>query len=284
MQQTTLATNHRLPVSEMAENLIGSEIIKLAGEVNERIKKGEKIYNLTIGDFNPNIFPIPKSLEDEIVKAYHQKETNYPAASGIQRLRNSVSKYILKYQQLNYSADEILISCGARPLIYAIYTTLLDNNDKVIYPVPSWNNNHYTHLSRCRDVYIETKPENNFMPIAAELKPYIKDATLLSLCSPLNPTGTTFSKEALKEICELVMEENNRRSPHEKPLYVLYDQIYSMLTFGSTRHYDPVNIMPQLKNYVIYVDGISKAFAATGVRVGWAFGAKQIIDKMKSIL
>ncbi|MFN3939682.1 MAG: aminotransferase class I/II-fold pyridoxal phosphate-dependent enzyme, partial [Chitinophagales bacterium] len=88
----------------------------------------------------------------------------------------------------------------------------------------------------------------------------------------------------LSEICDLVIEENNRRGADEKPLYIMYDQIYWMLTSGDTHHYDPVSLRPELRNYVIYVDGISKAFAATGVRVGWSFGPKHIIDKMKSII
>ena len=79
--------NRKLKVSAMAENLIGSEIIKLAGEVNERMKRGEKIYNLTIGDFDPKIFPIPQELEQEIINAYKNNETNYPAANGIESLR-----------------------------------------------------------------------------------------------------------------------------------------------------------------------------------------------------
>jgi aspartate aminotransferase len=80
-----------LPVSQMAENLIGSEIIKLAGEVNAKIKNGEKIYNFTIGDFNPKIFPIPAELKQEIVKAYELDETNYPAGDGMLELREAVS-------------------------------------------------------------------------------------------------------------------------------------------------------------------------------------------------
>jgi aspartate aminotransferase len=82
----------------------------------------------------------------------------------------------------------------------------------------------------------------------------------------------------------MVIAENKRRSPEQKPLYIMYDQIYWTLTYGDTVHYDPVSLRPELRNYTIFVDGISKSMAATGVRVGWAFGPKKIIDKMKSIL
>ena len=271
-------------VSEMAENLIGSEIIKLAGEVKAKMDKGEKIHNLTIGDFNPKIFPIPTELKNEIIKAYQNEETNYPPANGIQELRDSVSRFLHTREGLEYNANQILISGGARPLIYAVYQTLLDPQDKVLFPVPSWNNNHYTHLSRGQQIFVETTPENKFMPTAAELKPFISEASLLAVCSPLNPTGTTFTEQGLKEICEMVLEENRKRGATRKPLYLLYDQIYWTLTFGDTQHVDPVTLCPDMKNYTIYIDGISKSFAATGVRVGWAFGPQKIIDKMKSIL
>ncbi len=271
-------------VSLMAENLIGSEIIKLAGEVRTLMAQGQHIFNFTIGDFDPNIFSIPKELKEEIIKAYNENETNYPAADGILELRKSVSALILKWQGLHYAENEILIAGGARPIIYAIFQAVVDPDDTVVFPVPSWNNNHYSHLTRAKSVFVETLPENNFMPTADELRGTLKGASLLALCSPLNPTGTVFSKEQLLGICDLVMEENATRSADEKPLYVMYDQIYSALTYGQTKHYDPISLRPELKPYTIFVDGISKSFAATGVRVGWAFGPKKVIDKMKSIL
>lgn len=271
-------------VSGMAESLIGSEIIKIAAEVNEKIKKGDKIHNLTIGDFNPNYFPIPELMRDEIIEAYNEGHTNYPPANGVSELRQSVSDFIKEFEGLSYTSDEILIAGGARPLIYTLFETLLNEGEKVIVPVPSWNNNHYCHLSGAEAVFIETKVENKFMPTAEEIKPFIKDASLLVLCSPLNPTGTTFTSEGLEEICEMVLNENLRRGKGQKPLYILYDQIYWVLTFGNTKHYNPVSLVPALRNYTIFIDGASKAFAATGIRVGWSFGPKEIIEKMKTIL
>src|SRR4030095_14232402 len=177
-------------VSEMAETLIGSEIIKQANDVNEKIKKGEKIYNLTIGDFDPSVFPIPTALLDEIISAYRHGHTNYPMANGMPDLRKAVSRFIKVKQRLDYSADEILISGGSRPLIYAVYKTILDPGDKVVFPVPSWNNNHYCHLSQTKAIMVETTPDTNFMPVADQLRPFIREARMLALCSPLNPTRT----------------------------------------------------------------------------------------------
>lgn len=274
-----------MKVSALAKTLIGSEIIKIAGEVNEMKARGVKIANLTIGDFDPALFPIPAELQENIVNAYADHQTNYPPADGVLTLRESVSTFLKVRMGLNYAAkNEILISGGSRPLIYATYLALIDAGDTVVFPAPSWNNNHYVHLLGAKGIAVPTTPENNFMPTAAEIKPYLKGATLLALCSPLNPAGTMFSEEVLLEISQLVLEENKSRSSEEKPLYILYDQIYSQLTFGEHKHVDPVTLVPALRDYTVFIDGSSKCFAATGVRVGWGFGPAEIIDKMKAIV
>ena len=276
--------NNELIVSEMAEGLVGSEIIKLANEINEKIRAGAHIFNLTIGDFNPAIFPIPAVFEEEIKKAYKDRKTNYPAANGIAELRKAVSNLLLRDGGIEYSPEEILIAGGGRPLIYAIYQVVLDPGDTVLYPVPSWNNNHYSHLTRVKKIQIETKYEDNFMPTADQIKPHIQHVNMLALCSPLNPTGTAFSKEGLTAICDVILEENKRRGPNEKPVYLLFDQIYWQLTFGETKHHNPVVLKPEMRDYTLFIDGMSKAYAATGVRIGWGFGPKKVIHKMKAIL
>ncbi len=272
-----------MKVSHLATTLIGSEIIKIGNEVNDMKRKGAQIANLTIGDFDPSIFPIPKELEQAIIKAYQEGHTNYPPAEGILALRETIVAVLKDRYHLDYTTKDILVSGGSRPLIYATYLALIDPGDKVIYPAPSWNNNHYCHLSSANGIAVETTVENNFMPTAAQLKPHLKGATLLALCSPLNPTGTMFTAEQLAEICDIVLEENKSRGLDEKPLYIMYDQIYSLLTFGKA-HVNPVSLRPEMKDYTIYIDGISKCLASTGVRVGWAFGPENIIGKMKSLL
>lgn len=273
-----------MSVSRLAQHLKGSEIIKIAGEINELKKQGQNIVNLTIGDFDPTIYSIPEELQQGIVSAYAAHQTNYPPADGILNLRESVSGFLKDELGLTYNNNEILISSGSRPIIYATYLALIDPGDKVLFPAPSWNNNHYCDLTSANGVAISSSAENNFMPTANDLRPHISGATLLALCSPLNPTGTMFSKKDLEDICDLVLEENAKRKEGEKPLYILYDQIYCMLTFGDHQHYDPVTLRPEIRDYVIYVDGASKCFAATGVRVGWGFGPSNVIDKMRAIV
>lgn len=273
-----------MKLSQLSQTLIGSEIVKLGGEIRERIRQGERIYNFTVGDFDPAIFPIPKLLEDGIIEAYRQHFTNYPLAEGNLDLREAVSAYTKNSQGLSYGLDEILVASGGRPLIYAVYRAVCDRGDKVIYAVPSWNNNHYTHFVEGEHVVIEATAATNFMPTAADIAVHIQDAALISLCSPQNPTGTTFSREGLQEICNLIVAENKRRGVGGKALYLLYDQMYWQLTYGSIEHYDPVTLNLEMRPYTIYIDAVSKVFAATGVRVGWSMGPAHVLAKMKAIL
>lgn len=271
-------------LSHLAGTLIGSEIVKLGNAISERIRNGEKIDNLTIGDFDPSVFPIPAELEKRIIESYQQHHTNYPAAEGVLDLRKSVSQFIKEWEGLDYAPSEIQIASGGRPLIYTIFKTIVDKGDKVIYGVPSWNNNHYVHMNEGEHCVIECTVENDFMPTAADIRKNSKGATLICLCTPQNPTGTTLSKSTLTEICDLILEENKQRGEDEKKLYLMFDQMYWTLTYGETRHENPVSLRPGMKDYTIFVDGISKSFAATGVRVGWAMGPEFVIRKMKAIL
>ena len=271
-------------VSKLAQNLIGSEIIKIGNQVNELKAQGAEIANLTIGDLDSNIYPIPAGLKQNIQKAYADNLTNYPPANGLLSLRKAVAKDIKSRWNLDYSPEDILVSGGSRPLIYATFKTIVDEGDKVVYAVPSWNNNHYAYLTSANAVELEVSPEDNFLPTADVITPHLEGAVLLALCSPLNPTGTMFTKEQLSEICEAVIAENKKRGEGEKPLYLMYDQIYAMLTFGDSEHFNPVSLYPELRDYTIYIDGTSKCFAATGVRVGWSFGPTKVIDRMKALL
>ncbi|KAF0236402.1 MAG: aspartate [Chitinophagaceae bacterium] len=271
-------------LSHLAETLIGSEIVKLGNAINERIRNGEKIYNFTIGDFNPNIFPIPQELEACIIEAYKKHYTNYPAAEGILELRQAISTFIQEWEGLHFTPAEIQVGSGGRPLIYSLFKVIVDKGDKVIYGVPSWNNNHYVHLTDGEHCLVDCTPENNFMPTVADIKANIKGATLICLCTPQNPTGTTLSEDSLKQICDLIIQENNSRGENEKKLYLMFDQMYWTLTYGDTQHYNPIALNPAMKPYTIYIDGISKVFSATGVRVGWALGPENVIEAILSHL
>ena len=268
----------------MAGGLVGSEILKIAGEIRQLREEGEEVCNLTVGDFHPAQFRIPALLAAGIEEALRRGETNYPPSDGLMSLREAVSGFYERWLGLEISPRSIVIASGSRPGLYATYRTLVDPGDRVVYPVPSWNNDHYCHLVGAVPVPVASGPEHAFLPTASMLERPLRGARLLALNSPSNPAGTAFDATTLGDICDLVLEENARRPTGERPLFVLYDQVYWMLTFGETEHVDPVRLRPAMADYTIYVDGISKAFAATGVRVGWVAGPPDVIQPMANML
>nr|WP_219907946.1 aminotransferase class I/II-fold pyridoxal phosphate-dependent enzyme [Enhygromyxa salina] len=272
-------------VSTMATGLVGSEILKIAADIRELVRGGVEVCNLTVGDFDPAQFPIPKLLEQSIIDALATGHTNYPPSNGLPELRESVARFYARELGLGYAAESVLIAGGGRPCIYAAYRALVDAGDVVAYPVPSWNNNHYCHMLDATSLQLVCGVESSFLPTREAVLEALPKARMLCLNSPLNPTGTAFDKDALKGICEAIVEENHRRERDgERPLYLLFDHIYWMLTFDGVKHYTPPGLVPEMARWTVFVDGISKAFAATGVRVGWAVGPVDVITRMSSVL
>ncbi len=269
----------------MAAGLTGSEILKIAAEIRTMVRDGATICNLTVGDFDPAQFPIPARLRDEVTQALARGETNYPPADGVLELRQAVQAYYKRELGLSYPLESILIAGGARPIIYGIYRSLVDVGDRVVYPLPSWNNNHYVHLVGATGVPIPCTSAAQFLPTAADLTPALAGARLVCLNSPLNPSGTAIDAKVLAEICAAIVAENARREgTGERPLFLMYDHIYWPLCVGDTRHVTPPEVLPEMARYTVFVDGISKAFAATGLRVGWAVGPADIIGRMGAII
>jgi aspartate aminotransferase len=282
-RERPVAVGRNRESSLLSEGLIGSPILKIAAEVREMIARGEQVCNLTVGDFAPSEFRIPEMLSRELAAAVAKGETNYPASPGQPALRKAVAEFCERRLGFKPEPDGVLISAGSRPVIYGAYRVLVDPGEKVVYPVPSWNNVHYCQLSGGVGVTIPCKAKTGFLPTAAMLKSKVRDARLLVLNSPVNPTGATFTKEQLEDICDLVLEENERRAGRDRPLYLMYDQVYWMLTFG-VKHVHPIALRPGMAKYTIYVDGISKSFAATGLRVGWGVGPAAIMRSMSDLL
>lgn len=272
-------------VSSMAGGLVGSEILRIAAEIRERIRAGEQVCNLTVGDFASKQFPIPAQLAAAIGRALDRGETNYPPSDGVLELRQAVSRFYARDLGLRYGTESILIAGGARPVIYAIYRAVVDPDDVVLYPVPSWNNNHYCHMVGARGIAVATGVETAFMPTRSAFEPHLRKARLVCLNTPLNPAGTAIDADALREICDSIVEENARREREgERPLYLMYDHVYWMLRVAGVEHFTPPALVPAMAAYTIFVDGISKAFASTGLRVGWAVGPADVVTRMSAIL
>jgi aspartate aminotransferase len=272
-------------LSALARGVVGSEILRIAGEIRAVQATGVPVCDLTIGDFDPKYFPIPKELLEATRKALEAGQTNYPPAEGILPLREAVLRLYERDLGLTYPVDSIVIAAGARPLLYGAYRTLVDPGDIAIYPVPTWNNNHYAYLSGAHGVPVPVTAASNFFPTPDQLRPHLSSARLLILNSPLNPTGTVISKQALTAITAMVLEENRRREASGKrPLYFVFDQVYRTLTFGLATHHTPVEVVPESAPYVIFLDAISKAFCATGMRVGWGVMPPAMRKRVSDIL
>lgn len=272
-------------LSRVGNNIVGSEIIKISQQIKE-ISKTKPVANLTIGDFNSGLYPIPPKLKQHIEESYEDDLTNYPNSQGELNLRESVSKHIKHRFDVEYSPEEILIGGGVRPLIYTVYKATVNQNESVIYPVPSWNNNHYCFLHGLEKNEIECLPENSFFPTVKDVQIRIGDNTsLVCICSPQNPTGRVINPEVLKGICEVIVAENKIRAGQRgsRPLYLFFDQIYSDITQDG-KFVHPIKLCPEIRPYLICADGISKSLNATGIRVGWLFGPKDVIGKMTEIL
>ena len=272
-------------MSQMAGTLRGSSILAIAGQVRALVASGKQVSNLTIGDFEPKEYPLPKKLVDGTIAALHAGHSNYPPANGILELRTAVQAMYKDRCGLDIALDRILIAGGARPLLYGAYRAIVNPGEKVLYSVPSWNNNHYVHQVGGVPVEIEVGPEDNFFPRLEAIAPHLHDAALIVLNSPQNPSGTCIDEATLKQLCDAIVGENERRKTvGQRPLMMIYDQIYWMLTFGKTQHFDPLRVHPGMADYVVYIDGISKAFAATGLRVGWSIGPARLIEAMNKVI
>jgi aspartate aminotransferase len=274
-----------LRVSAMARGLVGSEILKIAAEIRGLQAAGRAVCDLTVGDFSPAQFPLAGDLKRAIHAALDRGESNYPPAQGVPALREAVRRLYSRELGLDYPVESVLVTGGARPGIYGTYRTLCDPGDRVVYPVPSWNNNHYCHMVGAVGVPVACRAEDRFLPAAAALRAALPGARLVALNSPLNPTGTAIDEATLGAVCDAVLEENGRReASRERPLYLLYDQVYWMLRFGGTPHVTPPELRPEMARYTVFVDGVSKGFAATGLRVGWVVGPVDVMGRMSAAL
>lgn len=272
-------------VSEMVAKLQGSSILAIAAQVRALAATGKTICNLTIGDFDPKHYPLPTHLLDGTYAALQAGHSNYPPANGIVELRQAVQRFCSQRLGWTPPLDNVLIAGGARPVLYGCYRALVNPGDHVVYGTPSWNNNHYAHLVGAIPVEIPVTAEDNFFPRLDQIEPHIGQAALIVLNSPLNPSGTCIDKAMLRGLCERIVAENHRRRTEgRRPLFLCYDQIYWTLTFGDVVHADPVGVMPEMADYTVYVDGISKCFAATGLRVGWTIAPKPVCDAMNRVL
>jgi aspartate aminotransferase len=272
-------------LSDLSRRLQGSTILRIAADVRALIAAGRPVCNLTVGDFDPRQFPVPDRLREAIREALERGETNYPPSDGVLALRQAVRDYVEREEGVAYPVESVLIAGGGRPVVYGAFRAVVDPGDTVVYGVPSWNNDHYANMTAARAVEVPGTRAHGFQPTLEQLAPHLGEAALLCLCTPGNPTGTVIPAAALRAIMEAVVAENRRRqAAGRRPLFVFFDQMYGSLAFPPAAHANPLALVPEAAPWVIALDGISKAFSATGLRVGWALAAPAVIARMKDFL
>ena len=272
-------------LSRLVRGLVGSEVLRIAAQIRTMLAAGKPICNLTVGDFDPKEFPLPKALLAGVVQALEAGHSNYPPSNGVLELRQAASRYYQRELGLSYPIESVLIASGARPLIYATYKALVEPGETVAFPVPSWNNNHYTYLVGANALKLPVSRETNFHPTPEQIAEILPKLRLLSLCTPLNPTGTRMSPEALRRISQMIVDENKRRQQTgERPVFLLFDQVYWTLDFEVQKPATPPGLVPEVAPYTVVLDAISKSMAATGLRVGWSFAAPAVTARMSDLI
>ncbi len=257
-------------LSELANGIERSRILSIATQVKKMKAEGKQVTAFTVGDFSPEQFAVPHSFTEELTAAVQQNKTNYPPAAGLPELRESLSNWMIYKYGLNVGSEGIIVGSGARPVLFASFKLFLEPGEGLAHGVPAWNNHYYVHLNSAIDIAIEGNLESRFLPTADGIRARISEIRVLILNSPLNPTGTCFTANELGDICDVVLEENEkRRQSGKKPVMLVYDQVYSTMTAKGIEHVHPVQVRPDMFEFTITLDAISKSLTATGLRLGW---------------
>jgi len=275
----------RRALTGRAYTMLGSRILGIASQVRAMQAQGVEICNLTVGDFSPAHFRIPEDLRIKIGERLAAGDTNYPPSDGLPEMRQAIADFYTEHLGVTVPMSAVVVGSGARPPLYAALACLLDEGDTYLYGLPTWNNEYYAHLNGARVVTLPTSPDHGFHLTADAVAPHLPEARVLHINSPLNPCGTCIDEAALKGICDAVVAENRRREASgEKALFLLFDMVYWLLTFGDAAHHHPLGVCPEIAPYVIYIDAISKNFAGTGLRLGWGVVPPHIQPKLKALI
>jgi aspartate aminotransferase len=270
-------------VTEVIDGMRGSKILAIAAEVRAMIADGKDVCNLTVGDFKPAEFPVPELLVKETKAALDRGETNYPPSDGILELRQAISNMYKRDLGLDYGPEGVVVCSGARPVLYGTWRLFTNPGDKTVSFLPAWTVGYYAHFNQTDHHFIRTSPETNFFPTVDQVKEALPGTRLMLLNSPLNPTGTVIDPEVLRGIAQAIVDENNARGD-APPCMLMWDAVYWQLTKNEHPYKSPVQLVPEIAPYVIHIDAISKGFAATGMRVGWAVLPPYLQTKMKALV
>ena len=237
-------------------------------------REGRDIVSLSVGEPDFPVFPhVAQAVEDALRKGY----TKYTTSSGIAELREAISDWMNAEVGQRYPVSQIVCTAGAKQALYNACQALLDEGDEAVIPNPYWvSYPDIVRLAGATPVDLVTRAEDDWHPDPGALARAITPRTkVVMLGSPSNPTGAVWPAEAMRGMAKVLLE-------HPK-ITILSDDIYHRLVFGSARASNILQVAPQLRDRTVVINGCSKAYAMTGLRLGWACGPQEIISAMNKV-
>jgi len=261
-------------ISKIVQALEPSATLAMAAKAREVKASGKTVYDFSVGE--PD-FTTPVHICEAATAAMKAGHTHYTPASGIPELRAAIAKQYLQCHGLEYSPQQVIVSNGAKHSLHNTFTVLCDPGDEVIIPAPYWVS--YAELVKLTGgvpKIVATEQANDFKLTPAQLRAALGPRTkILLLCSPSNPTGSMYSPEELAALADVVLERDN--------LLVVADEIYERLIYGKHRFASFATVRPGLVERTVTVNGVSKAYAMTGWRIGWTLSPVAVAKAMDSL-
>ena len=260
-------------ISDILKRIKPSPTIAVAQKARELKAAGKDVIGLGAGE--PD-FDTPDNIKDAAIKAIKEGDTKYTAVDGTPELKKAISEKFKRENNLNYSTDQITVGVGGKHVIYNLMMATLNKGDEVIIPAPYWvSYPDIVMLAGGDPIVIECTEDQGFKLTAKDLESKITNNTKwLILNSPSNPTGACYSEQEIKNLAQVL-----KRNPH---VNVLSDDIYEHIIYDNFKFFTIAQI-PELKNKVVTMNGVSKSYAMTGWRIGYAAGEKEIIKAISKI-
>ncbi len=260
-------------LSERTQRIKPSATMAIDARAKSMKAQGIDVLNFGLGE--PD-FDTPEHVKEAAVRAIRDGFTKYTAVGGIDELKEAITKKLAVDNNLDYTKEEVIVSCGAKHSLYNIAQALFNPGDEIVIPVPYWVS--YPDQALLNDavpVFVPTYEGDNFMLRPGELESKITGKTkALILNSPSNPTGSAYDQKALDAIAGIAVKRN---------IFVISDEIYEKLVYDGTKHVSIASLGSEIKKRTIVVNGLSKSHAMTGWRIGYAAGPREIIKAMTNI-
>lgn len=260
-------------IAERVKNMDASPTMMVAAEAKKLKSQGVNIIDLSVGE--PD-FHTPYTIKDAGKTAIDENRTRYTLNQGNVELRTAIASKLKRDNHLDYNINEIIVSNGAKQSIFNAILATVNPGDEVIIPAPYWvSYPAMVHLADGVSVIIETDEKNGFKVTGEQLRKAITPKTkMFILCNPSNPTGSAYTKEELFEIAEVALENN---------FYILSDEIYEKMVYDDFEFVSFPSLHNELKKKTILVNGVSKTYAMTGWRIGYAAGPEAVINGINKI-